>query len=1463
MTYLREQKRIRKPVTPFKLTSSKQQLRVKLNDFHRCVELQNSLSSSESDSDDSEHYTRRAVESESDSDDSEMDVYSKEQQDILSQTAPQIIKVFGTLPTGHSMTINLTDFCAMFYVKIPETWKTLQLDAFLTVVQSKVFYRYRKNVISSQIVLRKPFTEFTGDDLFQFAELKFLNKESMDAFSRVLKRPILVEGLNSNQPTMYDLYESNLDPLLRWIHQSGVDPAGWCEIPSGKYAIVDDSSRSSTTDFEITMNFTELIPLPECLEIAPINIMAMDIEADSSHGDFPIAKKNYQKLAQDLITLYNHEDSRKHPMLKTEADWRQVILTSLKLIFNPNYINHQIHHICTVNHVRPHPETLQQLAYAVNLYLCDADTSEVDADKVCTSAEAVDAEAHLCQLFEANLPPIDTHAIHGSNYFMLSREIISQIHRLQQSGNSRYSSHPVEVIECMMSLAFHPSFDGFNINHVYPKNNMRPKDEILEALVPTVYSLLVGYERFVNAKVLPAVTDIITRDGTVYTDDTFSQDAFIKQLTDVFDEYLPPLEGDIIIQIGSTCQIQGQPDCYLKHILCLKETAGINNDEMIQMENSGVYLPVDDLVKALNALGEAVTTSEVKQWSQDRRKLACEKIAESRQIQQSKTDHSKVIVEWFETERELLLAWAELVRLNDPEILLTYNGFTFDMPFMWDRAVELECSEEFGQLGRLLGRGEGEGHFEPLFIQKQESAAFGDNVLMYLPMKGRAVIDLFKVMQRTEKLSSYSLDSVCAKFLYKEKVNVTPKDIFRLQKGTPSDRQKIAVYCLVDCILCNRLFTKLHIYSSNASMSKVCKVPFTYLFLRGQGIKIFSLVADTCRRHGYLVKVLPQADPESEEWYEGAIVLEGDYSIHFKPIAVGDFNSLYPSSMISENISHDTFVEIGGKYDNLPGVEYVNIEYDDYHWVIPNGKGKARVKSSTKKIREKTGTKTVNRYAQNEKGILPLILIELLTERKATKKRMEAETDPVIEKILDGLQLAYKVTANSLYGQCGAKTSPIFKKSIAASTTATGRKMITFSKNYVETKYYSGIHTLDLEISGIWDDKNKCHLETVFTGRIIEIRGVKVIFGDTDSIGFYMNLFDPDSGEPLSGLYAVYVTMCIATRIFREISAQLKRPQNIVMEKVVWPFLAFVKKRYHGHYFTEMVKLGLGQGPTTMTIAEIETLLQSLAKYKAKSMGIATKRRDSSAIVMKIYGKALDIISTQQDTLGALDFSLTECRKLLRGEYPIEDFVITKCLKGYYKKPNQIAHNVLANRQAQRDPGNRFSPNDRVPYCFIIPPRAFPGMLQGDRIETIPFIDQHQLKIDYGKYLTAQVQVPLCQLFGLDKSLPPLEPVITQLIADFTDEHKGVTLNTKFFTAKTANKLQDDKFKSMCPENQELLNRATRRSYTYTSSTTLGVGHDTHLGVGDGTHLADEGDYVCEDDGAYISVYDVDNPYIA
>ena len=54
--------------------------------------------------------------------------------------------------------------------------------------------------------------------------------------------------------------------------------------------------------------------------------------------------------------------------------------------------------------------------------------------------------------------------------------------------------------------------------------------------------------------------------------------------------------------------------------------------------------------------------------------------------------------------------------------------------------------------------------------------------------------------------------------------------------------------------------------------------------------------------------------------------------------------------------------------------------------------------------------------------------------------------------VLNGLQLAFKITCNSVYGQVGAATSSVCYKELAASTTAVGRRMVILARDYTLEK---------------------------------------------------------------------------------------------------------------------------------------------------------------------------------------------------------------------------------------------------------------------------------------------------------------------------------------------------------------------------------------------------------------------------
>ena len=87
-------------------------------------------------------------------------------------------------------------------------------------------------------------------------------------------------------------------------------------------------------------------------------------------------------------------------------------------------------------------------------------------------------------------------------------------------------------------------------------------------------------------------------------------------------------------------------------------------------------------------------------------------------------------------------------------------------------------------------------------------------------------------------------------------------------------------------------------------MANVCSVPLSYIILRGQGIKIQSLVSKECKNEDYILRELEKKNDDSS--YEGAIVLPPIKGMYLEePVSVLDYASLYPSSMIASNISHE------------------------------------------------------------------------------------------------------------------------------------------------------------------------------------------------------------------------------------------------------------------------------------------------------------------------------------------------------------------------------------------------------------------------------------------------------------------------------------------------------------------------------------------------------------------------------
>ena len=355
------------------------------------------------------------------------------------------------------------------------------------------------------------------------------------------------------------------------------------------------------------------------------------------------------------------------------------------------------------------------------------------------------------------------------------------------------------------------------------------------------------------------------------------------------------------------------------------------------------------------------------------------------------------------------------------------------------------------------------------------------------------------------------------------KDDVSVQDMFAAHHGTSAQKAEIAKYCIQDCDLVLTLMAKLDTFVNARGMADVCRVPIQYIFLRGQGIKIYSAVVYNASKRNQII--MNQEGIEGDTSYEGAIVLPPKIGMYLdQPVPVLDFNSLYPSNMIAYNLSPDTLVYVkrydeDGKLRSMSGSDGKQFKEAGY---------KIDEISYDEKI-DDIPLKTICGFVQpksdkpNTVGILPQTLDILLKKRKETRKIMEITEDESQKSVLNGLQLAYKVVANSVYGQCGSRTSAIRKLEVAACTTAAGRDRIQDAKKIVETEF-----------------------------------GGEVIYGDTDSIFIK---FPTTSLEE-----SIKIAQEAAERITNSIA---RKPYKIEYEKTFYPFILFCRKRYVGMMYED------------------------------------------------------------------------------------------------------------------------------------------------------------------------------------------------------------------------------------------------------------------------------------------------------
>ena len=337
------------------------------------------------------------------------------------------------------------------------------------------------------------------------------------------------------------------------------------------------------------------------------------------------------------------------------------------------------------------------------------------------------------------------------------------------------------------------------------------------------------------------------------------------------------------------------------------------------------------------------------------------------------------------------------------------------------------------------------------------------------------------------------------------------------------------------------------------------------------------------------------------------------------------------------------------------------------------------------------------KFAQGVPSLLPAILLELKQFRKKAKKDMATATG-YMKEVYNGKQLAYKISMNSVYGFTGAGKGILPCVPIASTTTCRGRAMIDETKTYVEKNF----------------------------------PGAKVRYGDTDSV-----MVEFDVGDR-KGKEAIEYSWELGERAAEECSALFKKPNNLELEKVYWPYFLYSKKRYAAKLWTKGK-----DGNMNMDYIDIK--------------GLQVVRRDNTPHVREVCKELLDVVLTSSDTGPPKELAKERAIELLSGDVPNEKLILSQSLSDSYKvnghnvsitSPESCninqAHVQVVNKMRERKPGSEPQSGDRVPYLLTDTgdhkAKAF------EKSEDPKYVEENNVPVDYKYYFINKFLNPVCDL---------------------------------------------------------------------------------------------------------------------
>ncbi|MFH1586983.1 MAG: DNA-directed DNA polymerase [Candidatus Diapherotrites archaeon] len=348
---------------------------------------------------------------------------------------------------------------------------------------------------------------------------------------------------------------------------------------------------------------------------------------------------------------------------------------------------------------------------------------------------------------------------------------------------------------------------------------------------------------------------------------------------------------------------------------------------------------------------------------------------------------AKVVKSEKEMVQELLGWFVE----KEIDIVVTYNGDSFDFPYLRDRGKKIGVDVNFGIGG------------EPKFRKKGLDHA--------AQLKGIQHLDAYQMLRLLAKfgvvsLIKYDLESVVERIFGKTKEKIGHNEINELwDRG---ELEGLAKYNREDALYTLKLAEEYL-----PLLVEFCKIAHMTLFDVNRASSsqlVESLLIEKSLGAGHLIPNKPseeQAKQRMMQTFKGGYVKEPIAGLH-ENIAVLDFRSLHPTIIISHNISPETL-----KCNHESCKKGKNIS-PDKDW-----------------------------FCEKQRGFFPEILEEILANRIAVKGEMKKHKPGSKEyRLLDARQHALKILLNSHYGYLAFARARWYSRESARAVTAWSRHYI-------------------------------------------------------------------------------------------------------------------------------------------------------------------------------------------------------------------------------------------------------------------------------------------------------------------------------------------------------------------------------------------------------------------------------------